>query len=124
MKKGFDFLRTMNTGFCKVTGKTFGEVMPYFIVGADESCLMADAKGMRIVGEARRKKHDKRGADFRGSITMLRTGSPAGTSGPTTFLMKGKRRNPVYTDSFLEAYGCAPGSSVAKTENAFMTDKA
>jgi hypothetical protein len=35
----YDLLRTSNTGLCKRSGKSFGEVMGHFIVGLDEMCL-------------------------------------------------------------------------------------
>ena len=55
---------------------------------------------------------------------MLRTGSSAGSNGPTAFLMKGKKKKRGYTDEFLVEEGCTRGSTIVMTENAFMTDKA
>ena len=68
------------------------------------------------------RKHEKKVSDSRASITMYRTGTVAGKNGPTAFLMKGKRRKAAYTDAFLEKYGCEPGSTIAMTKNAYMTD--
>ena len=118
-EKGLRFLREKNTGVCRKTGKTFGELINHFVVGGDETCLMADADGIKIVGEVGRKKHERKGADFRGSLTMFRTGTPAGDNGPTAFIMKGIRSK--YKDKFLIDNGCAEGSTIAMTENAFMT---
>jgi len=38
--------------------------------------------------------------------------------------MKGKKRRAGYSDAFLEREGCAPGSTITMTKNAFMTDAA
>ena len=43
--KAYDFLRKKNTGVCRHTGKTFGELIDHFVVGADETNLQADDKG-------------------------------------------------------------------------------
>jgi hypothetical protein len=40
-----DFMRTKKTGLCKLSGKSFGEVMPNFIGGLNEMCLMSDCHG-------------------------------------------------------------------------------
>ena len=55
---------------------------------------------------------------------MYRTGNAAGNNGPTAFVMKGKKRRAGYSDAFLEREGCAPGSTITMTKNAFMTDAA
>ena len=123
--KALRFLREKNTGVCNKTGKSFGEVIEHFVLGGDETCLMADADGeLRIMGEAGKKKHEKRGNDSRISCTMYRTFNAAGNNGPTGFIMQGKKRKPGYTDKFLEQSGCAKGSTIVMTENAFMTDAA
>ena len=38
--------------------------------------------------------------------------------------MNGKKRRNGYDERFLENHGAAPGSKIAMTENAFMTEKA
>jgi type II secretory pathway component PulJ len=55
---------------------------------------------------------------------MYRTFNFAGDNGPIGFIMQGKKRKPGYTDQFLVKSGCAKGSTIVMTENAFMTDKA
>lgn len=124
-QKALTFLREKNTGLCNETGKTFGEVIDHFIVGGDETNLQADDAGnLYIFGETGRKKHEKRAGEFRTSITMYRTGTPAGHNGPTAFVLKGKNKLKGVTDSFLRAEGCAPGSTTVMTENAFVTTEA
>ena len=124
-EKAISFLREKNTGICNKTGKQFGELIEHFILGGDETCLIADADGdLKIVGEYGKKKHEKKAADYKGSITMYRTGNAAGNNGPTAFVMKGKKRRAGYSDAFLRQEGCAEGSTIVMTENAFMTDAA
>ena len=52
--------------------------------------MMVSSKNVKIMGAVGRKKHKPTSRDCRESITMLRTGSAAGRSGPTIFLVKGK----------------------------------
>jgi hypothetical protein len=120
-----NFLRQKNTGVCRRTGKTFGELIAYFIVGGDESGFIANADGtVRIVGDRSKSKHEKNCADSRSSITLYRTGFVAGHNGPTAFIMTGKNRRTGYTDKFLMNNGCEEGSTIAMMETAFMTTKA
>ena len=50
-EKAVDFLRNKNIGTCRDTGKTFGEIFQYFIIGSGETCIMACAGGsMKIIG--------------------------------------------------------------------------
>jgi hypothetical protein len=72
-------LQEENTGVCNKTGKSFGEVIEYFILGGNETCLIADTDGdLRIVRERGRKKHEKKVSDFWGSVTMYCTGTAVG----------------------------------------------
>jgi hypothetical protein len=46
---------------CDKTGKSFGELIDHFIIGGNETDLIADADGdLRIVGEKGKKKHKKK----------------------------------------------------------------
>ena len=124
-EKALTFLREKNTGLCRLTGKSFGELIDYFVCGADETCMAFDDQGnLKVYGEAGRKKHEKKAGDFCGSITMYRLGTPMDHNGPTAFIMKGKNRKKGMTNKFLIDEGCAVGSTIAMTENAFMTDAA
>jgi hypothetical protein len=41
---------------CRKKGKQFGEVMDFFVVGADEACLMSNAhNNVKIVGSAKKR---------------------------------------------------------------------
>jgi len=122
---GLDFLRRHNTGTCPKSGKTFGELIDHFVVGGDETCLMSDSNGdLKIVGAKDKRKHERKVSDNRCSITMFRTGLPSGHNGPTAFILKGKKRPAGINEELLIANGCEPGSTIAMTENAFMTDAA
>ena len=120
-----NILRERNTGVCRVTGKTFGELIEHFIIGGDETNLICDADGdMKIAGKFGRMKHEKKVSDCRASCTMYRTGSAGGSNGPTAFIMAGKEIRTGFTDTFIEKRGCAPGSCIQMTEKAFMTEEA
>ncbi len=98
----YDLLRTSNTGCCKRSGKTFGEVMGHFIVGFNKMCLMSDVHGdLRIFGSADKKKNEKLLQDSRMSITVVRTGTVAGDTRATIFLLKGTKKRAFFTDDFL-----------------------
>jgi hypothetical protein len=99
--------------------------MSHFIVGLDEMCIMSDFHGnAHIIGSADKKKHEKILQDSCISITIVRTGTVAGTTGPTIFVLKGTKRRSAYDDEFLKQHGMAEGSTIIMTENACMTDDA
>ncbi len=120
-----DDLRRRNLGVCNLTGKTFDELIRHFMVGGDETCMQACANGVvQVVGSARRKKHVMKTNDSRVSITMYRTGNIADVTGPTIFLLEGKRKREGFTDKFLVDHGAAIGSKCIMTATAFMTEEA
>jgi hypothetical protein len=118
-----DELCRNNTGVCRISGKTFGELIHCFINAGDETNLMASDynRGVKVIGAANRKKDEKKSADCRSSISLYRTGAVAGDTGPKIFLMKVKTKRHGFTDHYLRSNGCAIGSTVIMTENAFMT---
>jgi hypothetical protein len=120
----YDHLREQNTGVYRKTGKTCGEVMHHFIIGGDETSIMASSGNVRIVGGRERKKHEINLQHPRVSITMYRTGSVGGSTGPVAFLMNGKQKYVGYTDAFLKKFGCVEGSTIAMTPTGFMTEDA
>ena len=62
--------------------------------------------------------------DSRVSITLVQTGSAAGVTGLTIFVLKGQQCNGIFIDEFLRSKGCALGSTMIMTEKSFMTNKA
>ncbi len=121
----YEHLRRINTGLCQSTGKTFGEVMPYFLIGLDEMCPMSDTHSdLCVFASADKKKQEKLLQDSHCSITVVRTGTMLGTTGPAFFLMKGATRRKNFTNDYLIKYGMKPGSTIVMTENSHMTDDA
>ena len=53
--------------------------------------------------------------DSRVSITFICTGSADGVTGTTIFVLKGQRRNGIFTYEFLWSKGCALGSTILIT---------
>ena len=118
------FLCNHNTGVCLKISLSFGELIDYYIIGIDETCLMTDDYGdLKNCGEIGRKNHEKKVADFRYYTTMVRSGSLFGSNGPKEFIMKGKKRRNGYYEKFLEKNGAAPDSTIFMTDNEFMTEK-
>jgi hypothetical protein len=64
IQEALNLLRQKNTGVCRKTGKQFGEVMDFLVVGADEACLMSDTHGnFKIIRLADKKKHERKSGD-------------------------------------------------------------
>jgi len=115
-------LRRHNTGCCRLTGKTFGELIQFFICGSDETCFQASKDGsLYIVGASGRKKHEKKVHDSHvcTSITLYWVGFVSGDSGPTIFLLKGERRKSGHNYTFLLKNGAGRWSTIIMTPNAF-----
>ena len=86
--KAYEILRTRNQGALP-DGRTFGEVIENFVLGGDETCFLASGGDVRILGDKKKKKHEKATANSRTSTTIYRVGSAAGMTGPTAFLPPG-----------------------------------
>ena len=120
-------MRRQNAGNCKCgCGKTFGELVNHFITGGDETCIQAAKENgsVEVIGSVGKKKHEKKRIDNRDSITMYRTGSAKGDTGPTSFLLSGKEKRKGYSEKFLRQYGAAEGSAIAMVPSAYMTTEA
>jgi hypothetical protein len=80
------------TELCLLSNKTFGELLHHFIVGDDETNLLAsdDNRGVNVIGSVGWKKHEKKTDDCRTSISIYHMGSVAINTGPTVFVMKVK----------------------------------
>ncbi len=107
MEEVYTFMRTKNTGLCKLWGKSFGKIMPHFIIRLDEMCLMSDCHGdLRVFAASDKKKQEKLLQDCRCSITAMRTGTVANTTGPTMFPFAIPGTNSVFNPIFCES--CFP----------------
>ena len=108
---GLQHLRRVNTGLTP-DGKTFGEVIDSFVCGGDETCFLASAGDVTILGDKSKRKHEIHSANSRVSTTIYRTGFASGVTGPTGFLPPGsKDRKLGYTNEFLERHGAAKGGT-------------
>jgi hypothetical protein len=56
-------------------------------------------------------------------MTLYRTGSIAGTQGPTIAVMAGKHQRAGFTDKFLTKHGMAEGSTIIMTPTGFVTEE-
>ena len=121
--RALEYLRTKNVG-CTPDGKTIGEVMPHFVWGGDETGFLASAGDVKIIGDKHKAKHELPTGTSRTSITLYRTGSAAGTTGPTAFLPPGKHQKAGYDDAFLIRNGAPEGSTFAMTKSGYMTEEA
>ena len=62
------------------------DLMTHFTIGGDETCLLASDESVKIIGDAEKRKHEINTGNSRTSITINRTGSAAGATGPTAFM--------------------------------------
>ena len=58
-------MRIKNTELCPKTGRTSGELMDHFVLGEDETCLLASDGDVRITGDAEKKKHEVNNGNIR-----------------------------------------------------------
>ena len=119
----FNFLRNNNLG-TTLDGKSFGEVMPHFVLGGDETGLLASNGDVSIIGDKAKRKHEVSTAGSRTSITVYRCSNAAGNDGPTGFLPPGKYGKLGYNDNFLMKHGAAPGSTIVMKDTGYMTEAA
>ena len=120
-----DCMRIMNTGVCKSTGKNFGEVIQHFVYGGNETCMQACENVItKVIGSKNWKKHERKDQESHVSIKMYRTGSVAGITGTTIFLLEGKKCHGAYIDKLLLTNGDTIGSTIIMTPTAFMTEEA
>ena len=115
----------MNTGVCNSTRKRFGEVIYHFIYGGDETCMQECENGItKLIGSNNRKKHKRKNQESCVSITMYRTVSVSGITGPTIFILEGKKRRVISSDKLLLINGVTIGSTIIMTPTASMTEEA
>ena len=116
VEKTFNNLQDKSTGRCKKTRKTFGEVVPFFVLGLDDMCIMLDScSDSKVIVLADKKKHEEMMAGWYVIffcisnvqtcvsisfdlnimlhslciLTIIQTVCGGGVTGPTIFLMKG-----------------------------------
>ena len=80
----------------------FNSLHAHFQINIDETCFMCSEGNLKIVGDAKRRRHDKSISDNCISITVLRCGCASGTHGPVIFIMKGIEVNRMFSRKQLE----------------------
>lgn len=81
--------------------KTFEENC-HTLIGLDEMCPMSNSHGdLQVVASADKKKQKKLLQDSHCFITVVRTGTMAGTMGPTYFLLKVTQCKNNFNDDYL-----------------------
>jgi len=100
------------------------KMVDHFILNLDESCMMASDGNVRIIGNVKKKKHEKNNSDSRDSITTVRIGSAGGAGGPRIFLAKGKSNELKTLSDMPKNHNSPPGSCVVMTPSAYMTNEA
>jgi hypothetical protein len=87
------------------TGVDFQEVESAVKVNGGEEGILACANdGIKVYGCASRDKHEKNTQNSRESISLFNCGSAAGWSGPTIFLLKGKKAPVGLDQAYLERH--------------------
>jgi hypothetical protein len=64
----------------------YEKVQAHFVGNVDETCMLGNDGTIKIIASRSRSKTEKNTDDFRKSITIVRSGVAAGTSGPWIFL--------------------------------------
>ena len=57
------------------------------------------------------------------SITVVRTGSTTGDTGPTIIFFNGENKRPQFTNKLLNNHRLAPGSIIVMTSNTYITEE-
>ena len=108
------------------SGVDFDDVCEHFVGNIDESCFMANSDGkVKVIASAAKRKTEANRDDCRASVTSIRCGNAAGDQGPFIFLAKGKKNevHPSLNPKNLENdRNMTPGSYIAMSDNAYMTD--
>eukprot|EP00957_Ditylum_brightwellii_P129702 9893694-Ditylum_brightwellii.AAC.1 len=104
----------------------FNMLHPYFVWNRDETCLLASAGMLSVVGAKERAKQNKNTCDSRVSNMMLQCGCVAGISGPTIFLAEGKNMTctTFNKNKLTIKYGLPHGSMVVMTPSGYMDNEA
>jgi hypothetical protein len=66
--------------------------MHHFIVGGDEVGGQASEGKDMAYGDQKNKKHETTMHDSHEGISIYRTGTPAGSTGPTSIMLKGVKK--------------------------------
>ena len=104
--------------------RPFEDVMEYFWLNLDKTCIRCEDGELRVLGAKDRKVTSVRNSDSKFSITILRVGSTAGVDGPIIFLVEGKSIKSNCLKDLPRFFNYPHGSCVIPTPTAYMTDEA
>ena len=79
---------------------------------------------LNVIGSTYQKKHENILHNYSCSITMYRTGSITGNTGPNVFLVEGEIIRSIFNDKLIKKHGAKEGSTIIMTLTAFMTEEA
>lgn len=101
---------------------TYADVREHFVIGSDEENIRLDQNAKKLVGRRGKRGHMTNTGNSRMSATALRTGSAAGSKGPSVYILAKKTTSPHVTPGFLTKHGAPPGSICTAHKSGFMTD--
>ena len=104
--------------------KEWQKYKQHFWWNLDETGVQISEGNLRVLGAAEKKKHENNVQDARKSITIVRSGSAAGTRmGPWMFLAEGQKMEHRSMRNLPKNHGAPPGSRVFMAPTAYMTDE-
>ena len=107
----------------KLTPTIFEKLFPHFLQNLEETCLMRSDGVLKVIDNGDQNHHDKNFKDDRYSITMLRSGSAAGSYGTVCFIENGKEVNKYFTaQKLVQKYGLPEVSAVFINEICYIDD--
>mmetsp|Transcript_55081 Transcript_55081/g.125309 ORF Transcript_55081/g.125309 Transcript_55081/m.125309 type:complete len:312 (+) Transcript_55081:149-1084(+) len=138
----FREMRLKYQGVCPKTGKTFG--MEHFVIGGDETCLLASDGNVMIIGDSAKRKHEKADAGIYSWISHLcalpgfgemyfrwqgfHYHVPRGGCGwlhrADGLPPPGIRRKVGFNAAFFRKHGAAEGPGIYMTPTGYMTEEA
>ena len=102
----------------------YAKIQKYFVGNLDESSMTGSAGKVKVLASVDKRKQEKIMDDCRDSITVVRTGSAAGTPGPLFVLAAGKvKLRSVALEKQLREQA-PPFSKIITAPSAYMTDEA
>ena len=108
-----------------MSGKSpeFERLKDYFTCNLDESSFLASDGFIRVIGNSKKRKHEKNIANSCDSISIVRVVSAGGVDGPRIYLAKGQRLEYKCLINFFKHHDAPPSSCVEMTPNSYMTTK-
>lgn len=96
---------------------TVNKLKDYCTVNLDESGFQGSLGKLKVIGNAKKKKHEKNVSDNRDSVTSIRIGSAGNVDGPRIYLAKGETHESKKFENFTKYFRAPEGSFVEMTPN-------